>query len=296
VPSRSQRSVNLASRPSSAGAAGTAGGRAQELHHRAGQCEPVDEIAGAQPIGAEAADREQRAVEGERRDDGVHTRTIGQAGVDHRARFVDAAADRTHDALDDAQQVLVVLEDERTRLEAAFPFHVDLVEAVDQDVGDRRIGQQRLERAEAEELVEDVGDERFAFEQAERRRPRLGVEQRRDEAADLGLRLRAADTGQPVEVQPVEQRAVDALLALLVVRLTHVHAGAGSLGVRRHGGCSGQRRPPSRAKNPPPLALSRWAGPRPASSRAASSNAAARRDGVCRTSGSPLLSAWTAAR
>ena len=36
--------------------------------------------------------------------------------------------------------------------------------------------QQRLERAEAEELVEDVADQRLALEQAERRRLRLGLE------------------------------------------------------------------------------------------------------------------------
>ena len=46
----------------------------------------------------------------QRRDDGVHAGAIGQAGVDHRARLVDAAADRRDDALDDLHHVLVVLE------------------------------------------------------------------------------------------------------------------------------------------------------------------------------------------
>ena len=36
----------------------------------------------------------------------------GQARVDHRARLVDAAADRADDALDDLHQVPVVLEDD----------------------------------------------------------------------------------------------------------------------------------------------------------------------------------------
>ena len=64
---------------------------------------------------------------------------------------------------------------------------------------------------------------------------RLGVEQRDDQAADLRLGLGAADAGQPVEVQPVEQRAVDALLAVLVVRLADVDRAAGSRRVNGSG-------------------------------------------------------------
>ena len=63
----------------------------------------------------------------------------GQARVHHRARLVDAAADRADDALDDLHQVRVVLEHDVGLLELAFALDVDLVEAVDQDVGDRRI-------------------------------------------------------------------------------------------------------------------------------------------------------------
>ena len=64
------------------------------------------------------------------------------------------------DALDDAQQVRVVLEDDVGLFEHAVPLDVDLIVAVDQDVGDVRVLQQRLERAEPEELVQDVGDQR----------------------------------------------------------------------------------------------------------------------------------------
>ena len=61
-----------------------------------------------------------------------------EAGIDHRARFVDAAADRADDALDDAQQVLVVLEAQLGLFEPAFALDVDLVAAIDQDVRHRR--------------------------------------------------------------------------------------------------------------------------------------------------------------
>ena len=133
--------------------------------------------------------------------------------VDHRARLVDAAAHRADDALDDAQQVRIVLEDELGRFELAFALDVDLIRLVDQDVRDARIGEQRLERPEAEELVEDVGDERFALEQAERNGLRLGVEQPDDQPADLGLGLRPADAVQAIEIEAVQQRAVDAALS-----------------------------------------------------------------------------------
>ncbi len=43
-----------------------------------------------------------------------------------------------------------------------------------------------------------------------------------DQPADLGFGLRAADAVQAIEVEPVEERAVDALLQLLVMRLADV--------------------------------------------------------------------------
>ena len=45
-------------------------------------------------------------------------------------------------------------------LELALALDVDLVVAVDQDVRDVRVGEQRFERPEAEQLVEDVDDHR----------------------------------------------------------------------------------------------------------------------------------------
>ena len=74
------------------------------------------------------------------------------------------------------------LNDDVGRLELAVPLDVDLVVAVDEDVRDRRIAQQSLERAEAEQLVQDVGDERLALEQAERRLVALALEHAADQA------------------------------------------------------------------------------------------------------------------
>jgi len=56
---------------------------------------------------------------------------------------------------------------------------------VDQDVADRRVAQQRFERAEAEDVVDQLGEQRLALAQAER-----GVllgQQLREQRANLAL-------------------------------------------------------------------------------------------------------------
>ena len=73
----------------------------------------------------------------QRRDDRVDAGAVGQAGIDHRARLVDAAADRGDDPVDDAHDVVVVLEDDVGELELAGALDVDLARAVDHDLGDR---------------------------------------------------------------------------------------------------------------------------------------------------------------
>ena len=69
-----------------------------------------DQVVGLQPLGRKPPDREQRAVDRQRRNDGVDARAVRQARVHHRRAVVDAPADAADDAVDDAQQVRVVLE------------------------------------------------------------------------------------------------------------------------------------------------------------------------------------------
>ena len=89
-------------------------------------------------VPAESANRQRRPVQRQRRDDGIHARPVQQSSVDNRLRFVDAAADLRNNFFDDVQQVRIVLEPHRCQRQLARSFNVDLVEAVDQDVGDRR--------------------------------------------------------------------------------------------------------------------------------------------------------------
>ena len=161
--------------------------------------------------------RHRRAVQRQRRDDRVDAAAVGEAGVDHRAGLVDAPADLADDAVDDLPQVRVVAE--RTSASSSRPaaLDVDAVEAVDQDVGDRRVLQQRLERAEAEGLVHHVVHQPFllgAVEQA-----LLGLAQLADEDADLGADGVRRQRLQVLHVQPLDQLLVDADLQLLQVDL-----------------------------------------------------------------------------
>ena len=175
-----------------------------------------DQVVGLQPFRGKPADRQQRAVHRERRNDGVDARAVGQARVDHRRAVVDAAADAADDAVDDAQQVLVVLERRGHPLEDAPSLDEHVLVGVDQDVVDRRVAEQRLERPEAEDVIEDFGEQGFALAQVDRRR--LLGEQLAEERANLTLGARAIRLRQRFEVQPVEQLAVHVRAQLEVLR------------------------------------------------------------------------------
>ena len=63
-------------------------------------------------IASETADGEARSIHGQRRNDGVDTRAVGQAGIHHGRGFIHAPAHARDDAVDDLHQVRVVFETE----------------------------------------------------------------------------------------------------------------------------------------------------------------------------------------
>ena len=169
-----------------------------------------------QPLRRKAADGEQRTVDGQRRNDGVDTRAIRQACVDHRRAVVDAPSDAADDPIDHPHQVLVVLERRRQPFELALALDVHQLVGVDQDVRDRWVAQQRLERTKSEDLVDDVAEDRFALGHAQRH-AFFGnqVEQQRP---DFGFGTWPLDRRQRFEVQPVQQLAMNVGLELDVLR------------------------------------------------------------------------------
>ena len=91
------------------------------------------------------------------------------------------------------------------RCDAALALDVDLVDPVDHDLGHRRVGQQRLQHAEADRLVDHLADQARALGGREHR-PLA-----RDHAADDALQARAAlwarELGELGEVDLLEQPA-----------------------------------------------------------------------------------------
>ena len=150
-------------------------------------------------------------VQRQRRDDGVDARAVLQARVDHRRRLVDAAAERRDDALDHAQHRAFAGERQRVPLQPAGALDVDLVEAVDHDLGDAVVGQQLLERPEAERLVEHLLAQQSAVEFA--RNLRLQVVQDLLQQQHGGLAqpfVGHAVHVLPAQVHRLEQPGVDA--------------------------------------------------------------------------------------
>ena len=77
----------------------------EQFQHRLGEGLVLDHLARGDRLASETADREAGAIDGQRRNDGVDARSVGQAGIDHRRRFIDAAADAGDDALDDLHEM-----------------------------------------------------------------------------------------------------------------------------------------------------------------------------------------------
>src|SRR6185503_5559191 len=129
--------------------------RAEEFHHLGSRCAELDVVLDRDPVLRELSDRDDRTVEGERRDDDVHARAIRQTRVLVWLRLVDAAPDRGDDPLDDAHDVLVVLERDVGEHELALALGVDAERSVDHDFSDGVVVQEWLDRPEPEDLVED---------------------------------------------------------------------------------------------------------------------------------------------
>ena len=119
----------------------------------------ADVVLGPQHHLGELADGERRAVDSERRDDGVHAGAVGQAGVDHGRGLVHAAADGGHDAVDDAAQGGLVCEGDLGLLEQATALDPDAGGVVAHDLGDVGVLEQRGDGAVADDVGGDLLDQ-----------------------------------------------------------------------------------------------------------------------------------------
>jgi hypothetical protein len=121
----------------------------------------------------------------------------------------------------------VVLEAHVRALQLPVPLHVYLVEGVDQDIGDARVVDQRLQRPQPKDLVQDLLDELFPLLEVEGRG--LAVQQAPDDLPNLGDRLFFVARAERAEVQPLEQLSVHSRAYLL-----KLGAAAADIEVRVH--------------------------------------------------------------
>ncbi len=204
----------------------------EQLEHRLGQAAGPEQVVARQRVPLELPDGHVGPVQGQRRDDGVDPGAVGQAGVHHGRGVVDPASHGGDDPVDDLHEVLVVAEPHARALELAETLDQHLVIGVDQDVGDVRVLHERLQRPQAEDLVQHLLGELLPLVQVEGHA--LPGEQVLDLRLDGGARLLPAEAVEVRQVEPLQELAVDPAPDLLHAEL---------LGVRGaiHGRGPGQR-------------------------------------------------------
>jgi len=77
---------------------------ASKFRHVAGQRALGYQVRHLQRHDCEAPNAERRAIKRQWRNNRIDARTIGQAGIGHRAGFVDPATDARYDLVDDLHQ------------------------------------------------------------------------------------------------------------------------------------------------------------------------------------------------
>ena len=130
--------------------------RRENLRDRRPQASHFDEPVHIENALGEFSDRNQRSIDGDRPDRDVDARAVAQPRIDHGRGFIDAPSDRRDDPVDDAQEVRFILEMDLGLLQLPEALDVAALVRVDENVGDRRVLQQRLERTIAGHLGDDL--------------------------------------------------------------------------------------------------------------------------------------------
>jgi hypothetical protein len=179
----------------------------QEAHELRRQRTEPHEVFVRVRVRGELSDRERGSVDRERRDDRVHARAVGQTSVDVRGGLVDAAPHARDDLVDRPAQVVLVAEPGVRAEQLARALDVDRRRAVHHDLGDLRVTDERLERAETQHDVPDLLDDLRLL--LDRERDVLLVEQRAEPVVNELAKLRI---GQGIVVQPGTERLDQASL------------------------------------------------------------------------------------
>jgi hypothetical protein len=106
-----------------------------------------------QLILGELANGDRRAINGHRGNHGVHPRAVGEARIHHGVVLVNPSAQGSHNALNDAHDMVIVPKHHIGLAQLSFALHPNLPGAVDHDFTDLGIVQQRLDGAVTQDLV-----------------------------------------------------------------------------------------------------------------------------------------------
>ncbi len=147
----------------------------------------ADQVIDPERVGGELTNGEKRSTDGQGRDHGVDTGTIGQAGIAQRRRLVDTTTDLGNDLVDDASEVELIGEGHILKTEFARPLGEDLIRTIAHDLGDVLVPQKLVDRAVAENVVGNVLDELGSV--GGRERGALLGQRRRQRVVDLLAKL-----------------------------------------------------------------------------------------------------------
>ena len=119
----------------------------------------------------------------------------------------------------------VVVEDDVGQLELAAALDIHLPITVDEDVGDRGIGEQRLERTQSQHFVLDVPDEAAPLDIVDD--DVFGFEQPLDQVPELLLQALRREIFHRLQVDLIQKRLVDVSLELGILFLVDAHRSLG---------------------------------------------------------------------
>ncbi len=115
--------------------------------HLFGKRPKIDEVVDAELIFFELTNGNQRPVDGNRRHHSIEARSILKARIDIRVGFIHATPNGGNNLVNDPQKVLFVFECRVRQLKLTIALDENLLRAVDQDIADRIILKERLQRA-----------------------------------------------------------------------------------------------------------------------------------------------------
>ena len=124
----------------------------QDLPDFRGEAAFLNQVLQGGALHGKPPDTKHGPVQGQGRDDGVDPGAVGQPGIHHGDGLIDAAPHVTDDLIDDFQEVLIILEPDIRQFQTATPFDVHLIVAVYQDIRNGRVGQQRFQGAQTQDL------------------------------------------------------------------------------------------------------------------------------------------------